>query len=528
MQMKLNWRTLLILFGTVFYTGAAVLVVEVAAVRVLTPIFGGSIYVLSSVLSIILFALSMGYFVGGRLADRYPSVLPLYAIITTAGLLLLLLQYASVVAFREQGFVFSPILGPLLSSLVLFFIPAFLLGMDSPYVIKLLSRITTAEESGKYVGTTFFWSTIGSITGSLASGFWLIPMYGVTNTIVYTATLLVLLGITASWFLEAQYQTAVKQKQWLFFSGVALILMISLVFTIKHTDARGSNVIYQYDGFYTHIKVEEYTESGATTRFLKRDTNSSSAITLGTTEHVFQYTKFADLYDELTEDPTDLLVIGGGAYTVPRRWMNLDEKVNIDVVEIEPSLYDLAQKYFELTDISRITNYPMDARYFLKQSDKQYDFIFVDVFNSSHNIPFHLATLEFYQELRTDLKENGVIVFNSIGLNDTDPNSLTASLLRTMQEVFPKVEMYKTEIKPDWQISNLMFIAYQNTNHPGAAILAITDAYNQKLPLTSLQIYTNLYDTTNALVLTDDRAPLELLTANQMNQFAENVKARMQ
>ena len=155
-----------ILFSTIFITGAAVLIFEVAAVRALSPLFGASIYVVSSVLTIILAALSLGYYFGGRLADKQPHVSVLYTVIGLSGLTMNLLYFFSLKIFPTAGTYLPITIGPLILSAIFFLFPAFLLGIDSPFVIKLLTSKDDHEHNGAVVGSTFFWSTVGSIFGS--------------------------------------------------------------------------------------------------------------------------------------------------------------------------------------------------------------------------------------------------------------------------------------------------------------------------------------------------------------------------
>jgi Predicted spermidine synthase with an N-terminal membrane domain len=195
----------LIFFATIFITGAAVLIFEVAAVRALSPYFGASIYVISSVLTVILAALSLGYYFGGRLADRRPEPGVLYIIIGMSGLVMNGLFYLSLHLFPIAGSVLPITFGPLILAAVFFLMPAFLLGIDSPFVIKLLTTNDT-EHNGAVVGSTFFWSTIGSIVGSLISGFVLIPYLGLDYTFVGTATFLSFISLCAAWVIRRHSQ----------------------------------------------------------------------------------------------------------------------------------------------------------------------------------------------------------------------------------------------------------------------------------------------------------------------------------
>ena len=181
------------LLSTVTLTGMAVLIIEITATRILAPHFGNSIFTFSSVISTILAALAIGYYLGGRLADRKPSDSLFFAIIALAGFGVLLLQLLNQWLLPRIAQRLSMIDGPLLVSLLLFLLPALLLGMLSPFAIKLLHRRDGGGVGGAS-GLVFFWSTLGSIAGSLGAGFWLIPGFGVSRIVISVGAGLILLG----------------------------------------------------------------------------------------------------------------------------------------------------------------------------------------------------------------------------------------------------------------------------------------------------------------------------------------------
>ncbi len=141
---------------TVFITGAAVLILEVAAVRLLSPIFGSSLHVLSSVLTVILLALSIGYWYGGKKSDKDTSLSYLFTVIIFSGISVLLLLNINKFILSQYNEKVSIISGPLIFSLILFFLPAFLLGIVSPYIIKIQALNITENKIGSVVGSTFF------------------------------------------------------------------------------------------------------------------------------------------------------------------------------------------------------------------------------------------------------------------------------------------------------------------------------------------------------------------------------------
>src|SRR6266545_3862461 len=179
----------------VFVTGACVLVIEIVATRILAPYFGNTIYSVSSVISVVLAALSVGYWIGGRLADRYPLKKLFFMIITFSGVTVLCLEYMQTTLLPTLGYTLPLTIGPLIMSCLLFFIPSFVLGTLSPFAIALRKQEAKGQGVGTTAGEMFFFSTVGSIVGSLLAGFVLIPLFGIKSIIVGVGIVLFLLGL---------------------------------------------------------------------------------------------------------------------------------------------------------------------------------------------------------------------------------------------------------------------------------------------------------------------------------------------
>lgn len=178
----------------VFLTGACVLVIEVVATRILSPYFGNTIFTVSSVISIVLAALSVGYYAGGKLADAYPTEKVFYSIIFMSGLGVVFLHLLTMYLLPLIGYKLSIISGPIVSAMLLFFLPSLLLGTLSPFAIKLQEKNFPQKGIGSISGEMFFWSTLGSIFGSLFTGFVLIPKFGISQIVISVAIVLIVLG----------------------------------------------------------------------------------------------------------------------------------------------------------------------------------------------------------------------------------------------------------------------------------------------------------------------------------------------
>jgi spermidine synthase/MFS family permease len=520
----MNKTIRLILYTTVFTTGAAVLIMEVAAVRLLSPYYGSSLYVLSSVLTTVLFALSLGYYFGGRLSDRFPSYLPLYTIITLGGLSLLGLVLTALYVLPASAGMFPLVFGPLIFSIFFYFIPAFLLGIDSPYVIKLLSQEVSKDESGEVVGATFFWSTAGSITGSIAAGFFLIPTFGLKETMMGTGIVVTLLGVGGGLLIHFLMNRSSSgsngfNRQIGSFVCLSLGILVGLVYLLQ-THTLHANAVYERDGYYSNILVLDGLFFDKPTRFLKRDTNNSSAIFLESDDLVYPYARFAPLYTHLIPDPEHFLMLGGGAYTIPRYLHLQDPDLTIDIVEIEPSLHQIAIDYFRFPQADTITNHVMDARVFLNATTTQYDYVFVDAFSTGHFIPPHLVTKEFFEELRARLKPDGIVMLNFIGsLSPLNTRTITGSFTKTVLSVFPNTQVYTTRLSTPNQPQNMMFILRNGDAPITFPTDVLIDTYTGRHLMMELEISTTSLTRSEDIVFTDNFAPVETLLLKERLQF---------
>lgn len=514
-----------IYYLTVFLTGAAVLIFEVAAVRMLAPYFGSSLYVLSSVLTTILAALSFGYYFGGRIADRFPTITTLYSIIGLAGIVMLFLQVLALTILPDSNNIFSITTGPLILSLTLFFVPAFLLGIDSPFVIKLLTQSNTPDHNGALVGSIFFFSTIGSIVGSIAAGFFLIPYLGLTSTITMVSVGLILWAIIALLSLRALGQSNPNEKLPLplpviitMAIGIAVYFSV-ITFTVAQTD-ENVRTLYRKDAFYSQLHVFEWDKNGQTFRFLKNDVNNSSAIIPGSPTPVFTYTQLADIFTANNNDAQNYLVLGGGSYTIPRFIHSKFPDMQIDVVEIEPGLFPLAHQYFELPISEKITNHEQDARVFLQSTSTQYDVIFSDVMNSGLFIPPHLATVEFFEAFKARLAPDGIAILNFIGSLDTTTMGLTGSMVKTIATVFPNYELLALRGPEHPGTQNMLFILRHDNQPIVIPDTEIIDYFNETQKIASTLIVNQSSLTLdNQALFTDNKSNIEPLIVKQFRRF---------
>ncbi len=486
------------LYLAVFLTGAAVLVLEIVAVRILSPYFGNTIFTVSSIIGVILAALSIGYWFGGWLADRHPRATLFYGLIFASGLSVLAIYALLVKTLPDFATSLTLTSGPLVVSLTLFFLPALLLGMLSPFAIKLLTTWQEKIGIGSIAGRVFFFSTVGSILGTLLAGFFLIPRFGVREIVFGIGAVLVAVGFIGL--------LVFKLREYLL-----LLAFVGGGFTTWALSAeppQDSNVLYQKDGLYERIKISEQELGGRPIRFLNQDLSLSGGVFADTGEIVFEYQEYYQLYRTFNLSPKRALLLGGGAYGVASALVRELPLVRVDVVEIEPSLYDLAQEYFLLPKTDRLKNHITDARRYLATEGSSYDLIFADAFHTLFSIPVHLTTQEFFELARSRLAPDGVFVMNVIGSLEPNPSSFTLALIKTFRSVFPASYIFAVKTEDPTERQNII-LAGRNQE-------SVADFVKSSLDLKlvdpdSLKLEGNL-------VLTDNYAPVEYMIAQTLKE----------
>lgn len=502
-------RQRLLLF-VVFITGACVLVIEVVATRILSPYFGNTIFTFSSVISVILGALSVGYYYGGKIADKYPNSKVFYGIILVSGFSVLLLQLLSLTVLPIIGYKLSIVSGPLITSILLFLLPSVFLGMLSPYAIKLQKAIVPKKGIGTMAGEIFFWSTLGSIFGSLAAGFLLIPFFGVDQIIFSCAVVLIILGLVPLIFLKFE-------KKYMVFAIILFSIFSGTIFSIIFTPRK---VVYQGDGIYEKITIfDDRLLDGRKTRFLLMDKSNAGAMLLDSDDLAYDYSKYYRVYKLFTPKVSDALVLGGGAYSIPKGILAEIEGVTVDVSEIEPSLYELAKKYFELSENKRLKNYVVDGRRFLYDSQKKYDLIFSDVYFSLYSIPIHFTTCEFFELVKDKMRDDGIFIANLIGALDPERSPFLFSEIKTLQKVFPNYYLFAT-VSPDKTFEqNLIYVGYKSEKKVDFSLGFESDDETIR-DLSKKRVNMEKYDFSPYPILSDNYSPVEYLTGRFLSSVS--------
>lgn len=435
----------------VFWCGAALMGLEMVAARVLAPYLGNSIYVWGAVISVVMIALSIGYALGGQLADRLGAARSLPLVIAAAGVFTALAPLVAE-AVLEPVADLGPRMGSLVAAMAIFFVPSLLLAMVSPLGVRLAARQGMAH-LGRSTGNLYAVSTGGSIAGTLATSFWLIPALSLEPLIVWTGVSLLLTALLAMTLkpeelpegttphpMSARF-ALVSAKGTLLVTLVG-VLVASLVLwhvaPIPETNDAGETILFRADTQYHRITVTE----GDGARHLRFDHSHQSAIDL---EDPFvsriEYPNYMHLAMALKPDAKRVLVLGLGGGAITKRFWRDYPDVSVDSVEIDPVVVDVARKYFWLPDDERSRVFVEDARRYVQNTDETYDIVIVDAYYSD-SLPSHLTTQEFLREVKAVLAPDGVIAYNVIASAEGERSKLFRSMYRTADSVWQKVWVF--------------------------------------------------------------------------------------
>jgi spermidine synthase len=480
----------------VFTAGAGTLATEIAASRLLAPYFGSSTVVWANIIGLILVYLSLGYWLGGKVADRRPEPRLLGWIVLGAALFIAVLPFISRpvldVAVRGLDAVsVGAVVGSFFAALALFAVPVTLLGAVSPFAIRL--ALDEVGEAGTVAGRLYALSTVGSIVGTFASALVLIPLVGTQRTMLISSALLVL---SAALVLGLRWQ--------LLTIGVAALLFIPAG-TIKAS----SGLIYETESAYQYIQVLQKPNGS---RVLKLNEGVAvhsvwyphSVLTGG------EWDMFLVVPPLLGRPAEDMLIIGNAGGTTARAYGKLYPGVQIDGVEIDPKVTEVGRRYFGLEDNPNLHVVTADGRPYLAGTDERYDLILVDAYRQPY-IPFYLATREFFRLVRDHLTRGGVLAINVAAVPGDD--QLGDALGTTMLAEFPAV----------WRWHPLRF---------NELLLAVNGPTTEstlrrrvgEVPIAArslIPIFRSGIESVSAHgePLTDDRAPVEWLTDSMIVDF---------
>ncbi len=453
------------LYVAVFLSGGSILVLEIAAGRVLAPHFGNTLYTWTSMIGIILAALSVGYSIGGRLADRRPSARLFFLLMLGgAGLVALVPALRGLLLpSMERGFSLRS--GPVFAGLLLFAAPSCVLATLTPFAVKLAAR--GEERLGAVTGNLFTWSTVGSIAGTFATGFFFIPWFGLNAIFLATAgalALTALLGLFLSGELSALFSKRNARAHLPLVAFVALSGLTGAAWLGVIPGAGGERTIWVQENMYHMIRVFESAEAdGVRVREMYLDHQPEGAMVVGDDRRFFyEYTRFLELGPLFAPHMKSALFIGGGAFTMPKALRLIRPDAEVVVAELDADVVRAGRRFFRLGEFPKVRTMVGDGRRILRQSGRTYDFIVGDAYRGLRNIPPHLITREFFREARARLAPGGVFMLNLIGYRSGPGSAIYASVHRTMEGVFPEVFAYSTDPSAPARAQNILIFGFRD------------------------------------------------------------------
>lgn len=434
------------LFITIAICGAVVLALEILGTRILGPFYGVSIYLWSALITVTLAALSLGYWLGGRMADKKPEYSRLCTLIFIAGIWIIAIPWIKqpFLALAEPlGLRFAV----LSTATILFFPPLALLGMISPYAIKL--KTADLGKVGRTAGTLYAISTLASVVSALAVGFFLIPNIGVTLLTIIIGLLLLITAVIGFF---------INKKNTATITSIIILIITSITVgwkaPIDNPDPMNGLIAIEQSP-YGELRVLD-TENG---RHLLIDGGIHSIVDPATWESNAHYAAVMDLPKYFFNQPGKVLLIGLGGGSLMKQYAKEDWQV--DAVEIDPTVIKLAYQHFGLQS-SEGNVYEMDGRQFLSATTNKYEVILLDAFGSS-SIPFHLITEEVFKLISDRLTSGGIFALNIETIGWDDPIILPITV--TLKNVFKEVMALPMEEPPN-QFGNIVLMASNHTLIP--------------------------------------------------------------
>ncbi|HKV85605.1 MAG TPA: fused MFS/spermidine synthase [Ktedonobacterales bacterium] len=493
------------LLALVFIAGMTSMALEMCASRLLAPWYGTSLFVWANLIGLVLIYLSVGYFFGGRLADRHPSRRLLCAITAIAALATGLIPFISqpVLQWSVSGLDTanaSVFYGSLLAVLALFSVPVTLLGFVSPFAVRL--SVNSVGSSGSKAGGLYALSTAGSIIGTFLPVLLLIPFWGVRRALIAACVALL---VASLWGLSPRWRIAVSVP------GAILLLPLLLPQVAPLGPLKTiPGMIYSQESFYNYIQVVK--EPDGTMDLVLNEGQAIHSVynpnRLLTGQYWDYFLAAPYFYPGGAISSVHRVgVIGLAAGTVAREYTAADPRVQIDGVELDPAIVQVGRKYFGMTEPNLHVQVG-DGRAYLRATRNQYDVVAIDAFQQPY-IPFQLTTQEFFQEIRAHLSPTGVVCLNT-GHTRNDYR-LVQAFVNTLSTVFPSVYVFNvpgtfnTEIMATMRPTSLN--TFQDNLRAVPSDSLLSTVAGEVLPVVSVG-----HAQAHGTIFTDDRAPIEQLT----------------
>jgi predicted membrane-bound spermidine synthase len=482
----------------VFVSGMTSLALEMCASRLLAAYFGTSLFIWANLIGMILLYLTVGYFIGGRLADRNPSEQVLCTITALAALSI------SILPFISQGILTWSITGlaqasvsiffsSLLGTILLFAVPVTLLGLVSPFAIRLATK--DIGRSGKTSGSLYALSTLGGILGAFLPVLWLIPTFGVRRTLLILGAVLFAASL---WRLRLRWRPAIALVL------IALVLPLGPLKAIPYLK-------YEQESLYNYIQVTQLPDG--TRELILNEGQAIHSIYYPDPNTVltgwyWDYFLAAPYFNPgFTPQKLHRVgIIGLAAGTIAHQFTRVYGPVPIDGVEIDPAIVDVGRKYFAMNE-PNLHVHVEDGRTFLETTQAQYDVVAIDAFQQPY-IPFQLTTREFFSTIRSHLSASGVVALNTA--HTTHDYRLVQAFINTMSQVFPSVYVFNVPGTFNTEIMATVQPTSITTFRANLAQFSPNSIMGQVAGEVSPVVTQGHSD--GGIVFTDDRAPIEQIT----------------
>ncbi len=517
--------TKLIYFLT-FISGMTIMGIEMAASRLLAPYFGSSVFVWSALIGSVMLFLSLGYYFGGKIADRYPYLWLLFSITLIAGIFTGILPfftkpilYFSLNTFQSNSYLL--LISAIISSLILISLPITLLAMVTPFVLRIMlnhkeenmdkKNVNNMEKTGNISGKIFTISTIGSLAGTFLPVIFLIPNIGTQKTFIFFSIILSALSAIGLFL---------QKKNYLFFLIPIIFFLLFFISGNKIKNIKGS--LYEGESIYNYIQVIENEDGDRELRLEEGyGVHSRYNPKYILKNDVWSYYLYAPFFLTSQSKEKNALVIGLGAGTIPKVFNKCYTDYMIDGVEIDSMVVAAGKKYFDMNE-KNLSIFIDDGRFFLRRTNDFYDIIMMDAYRLPY-IPFHLATKEFFENVYKKLKPGGVLVVN-IGRTMEDYR-LVHALCKTLKTVYPQVFTFDI---PGYSMNTLTFAVKNKVEINELKKKINLDGNINKIFLTQkfLNGINEYNKETDMSIITDDCAPVErIIDSIVIDYVLKNLKS---
>jgi len=497
-----------LLYITVFFAGMTTLAMEMAASRLLGNYFGTSNLVWASIIGLILIYLTVGYFLGGAWADRFPTFQTFYQILLWAAFSIAIVPLASRPVLRLAADAFDALeLGVLFASfsgvMVLLSIPVTLLGTASPFAIRL--ALQDARHAGSIAGRIYAVSTLGSFLGTFLPPLWWIPTIGTYRTFLLCSAILLVvslvgLGLSSGW------------RRTLAYLWMPLAIIVLGIWGLRGSDKATSGLIYETESAYNYIQVLQQGDY----RFLRLNEGQGIHSVYHPTQRFFggpwEQVLIAPFFNKPPVSPQQverIAIVGLAAGTTVHQAVEVYPWAEIDGFEIDPKIVEVGRRFFAMNE-PNLNVVIQDGRWGLEKSPYRYQIISLDAYRPPY-IPWYMTTLEFFEIVRDHLTPDGVAVLN-VGRGPQD-RRLLDRLVSTLLRVFPSVHI----VDLPGTFNSVVFATMQPTTADNLAINYANLSAHSETPAWLFQTMElalgNLQPTpTPGPIFTDDLAPVEQIT----------------